>query len=435
MRRVPDRAWLRCAHALWVCAAATVAQAEGASDATGREHARADTDTPVLLVGSQRLGAGHDTNPALSPPPEVRRANADAAAIEDPGGRALAGGEASLGAFVGDPWWAGLTLDLDGRWYFPGSDHEGRLDSVLGVKGGWDGPAASVALTIEGERYDASFGTDAAWSGRTGLRGVWKAVGHWQLGAQVGGGLRAYDTGGAPDRNVSGGLDLAYRAPHGHALVGFDLGRRDSDVATAIRTELAPRVAAGVVLGQWSIDAQYTLLARWFDAPNQNEVEHVVRLDAVWWLASWIGPFARGEVGLARGEADAFPYDRFAVLGGLAARFGSAPSPREVRSRALARQGPAALVHDRVRFRFFLPGAEHASLIGTFNGWDADAGRLTPVGGGWFESVRAVEPGRHRYHLVVDGRPVKPTGAPAYAPDDFGGQDAVLVVPAANEAD
>lgn len=435
MHRAPDRAWRQWrATLLLLCAATTTARADDASRAANARTAVADSDAPVLLVASQRLGAGYDTNPALSPPADVRRTNAAAAAVEGLGGRALAAGETSLGAFVGDPWWAGLTLDLDGRWYFPGAGHEGRLDSLLGAKGGWEGSEASVVLSVEGERYDASFGAEAAWSVRTELRGVWKAVGYWQLGAQVGGTWRAYDAGGQGDRGANGGLDLAYRAPDGYALVGIDLDRRDSNEPTAIRTELAPRVAAGLILDQWSLDAQYFLPIRFFDAPDQDEVEHVVRLDTVWWLGSWIGPFVRGEFGLARGQANALAYDRFAVLGGLAARFGSTPSPRETRHRALAGQGPAALEHDRVHFRFFLPGAQHAAVIGTFNGWNADAGRLTPVGGGWFESVRKVEPGRHRYHLVVDGRPVKPKGAPAYAPDDFGGEDAVLVVPAADVA-
>jgi hypothetical protein len=417
-----------------LCTSVTRATADETTGTTddGTDKATND-DAPIVLVARQHLGAGYDTNPALSPPPEVRRVNATAAAVEDLGARALAGGEASLGAFVGDPWWAGVSLDLDGRWYVPGADHEGRYDAVLGLRGGWEGTEASAVLSLEGERYDASFGDAAAWTGRPTLRGVWKLAGTWHFGAQVGGTVRAYDSGEQRDLGVSVGMDAAYRPWWGYALVGLDLDRRVSTtpgVPDAVRGEFGPRVAAGLAVGPVSLDAAYFLLRRVYDAPDQNEIEHLVRVEAVWWLAPWIGPFVRGELGLARGEADALAYDRLAVFGGVTARFGSAPSPREQQRVARQRQGPATIADGRVRFRFLLPRAREVAVIGSFNGWSEEAGRLTPVGDGWFEAERTLAPGRYRYRLVVDGTPIRAPGAPAYAPDDFGGEDAVLVVPA-----
>lgn len=426
--RSPSTPWI----ATWlVCATVSTATADDTRH--DKRTPPGAAGAPITFVTTQRLGAGYDANPALSPPAEVRRTNPDAAAVEDFGDRALTGGEANFDAFVGAPWWAGLALDLDGRWYAPGVDHEGRFDTQLGLSGGWAGPHAEAVLTLGGERYLASFGADDVWSASTELRGLWKPVACWQFGAQARGGARAYDAGEQRDVGGGGGLDVACRSDDAHALVGFDLDRKDSTEPVAVRTELSPRFGAGLTRDLWSVEARYFLIDRVYDVPDQDEIEHLVRIDLAWWPVAWIGPFLRGEVGLARGEANALAYDRWAVFGGVAARVEATPTARAAARRALERQGPATLVDGRVRFRFFLPNARRAAVIGTFNGWDADDGELTAMGGGWFEATRSLPAGRHRYHLIVDGRPTRPSGAPAYAPDGLGGEDAVVTVPGPND--
>ncbi len=405
-----------------VLAAGALCAWVGAASSTVR------AEPPVLPVVQQRVGAGFDSNPGLSPPPGGLRM------ADELGGRALLASESNLGLYLGDELWGGLALDVDGRWYLPGgADHEGRIDSVLSTKGGLEGRLLAGSLALEGGRYAATFGAEDAWSGRSVVRGVWKPLGYWQVGLQLAGGLRAYDLGGQLDRDLALAADLAYRAPGGYVLAGFELDRRDSDEPSALRTELAPQVAAGLVAGAFTLDVQYLLLRRLFDTPDADGVEHLVGLGACFWLLPWMGVFARGELGVARGQANALAYDRFALLAGLAFRNPPPPSAREGRRRALANQGPASVTRGRVRFRFRLPKARAAAVIGTFNAWNEHAGELHAVGDGWFERTSSIPPGRYRYRLVVDGRVVRPAGASAYAPDDFGSEDAVLVVPSSDE--
>jgi hypothetical protein len=86
----------------------------------------------------------------------------------------------------------------------------------------------------------------------------------------------------------------------------------------------------------------------------------------------------------------------------------------------------------KVRFRLRAPGASSVVVIGSWNDWTPDrvAQRLQrtrdpEVWEGWVE----VEPGNHRYHFLVDGRPMRPVDAAQYRPDGFGGEDGVLTVP------
>jgi 1,4-alpha-glucan branching enzyme len=86
-----------------------------------------------------------------------------------------------------------------------------------------------------------------------------------------------------------------------------------------------------------------------------------------------------------------------------------------------------------VRFRVRAPGAATVAVIGSWNDWAADrpeqrlrATRDPELWEGWVD----VGAGDHRYHFLVDGRPVRPVDAPRYLPDDFGGEDGVLAVEA-----
>ncbi|MFW6197964.1 MAG: glycoside hydrolase [Myxococcota bacterium] len=100
------------------------------------------------------------------------------------------------------------------------------------------------------------------------------------------------------------------------------------------------------------------------------------------------------------------------------------------RSRASSRaQGPATVTPEGVRFRVHQPEAQSVAVVGTFNDWTGARGELVRGEDGWFEGTLEVPPGRHRYQLLVDGRPVAPEGADAYVPDGFGARNAVLVVP------
>lgn len=378
------------------------------------------------LAADQRFGAGFDGNPMLSPTPDVRR---------DQGGPEVGPGpvltsETALTALFGRSWWTGAQLDVDARLYLPPDavGQEGRLLGAVRGFGGWRGTRLAALLALEAGRYDASFAADDSWHGRLSLRGEASLTSTLRLGAQASGGLRRYDVGAQIDRNAGGGADLTWQIDHWRLMLGIEVDRRQSDVPEAIRTELAPGLGVAWHPRALELDATYVLFARVFDSPDRDGVEHLGRLEGAYWVLPWLAPFLRGELGVARGETSALRYERWAVLAGVRVRIGVAAPPRVEQHAELATQGGAALANGMVRFRFEAPGARSVSVIGSFNGWDAEAGRLRPVGGGVFEGTFPVEPGRHRYRLLVDGAPSRPPGAFAYAPDDFGGEDAVLIV-------
>jgi hypothetical protein len=83
-----------------------------------------------------------------------------------------------------------------------------------------------------------------------------------------------------------------------------------------------------------------------------------------------------------------------------------------------------------VQFVFISPDAHTVSLVGDFNGWETGATPLRhgPTGEIWTVDL-PLEPGRHRYAFVVDGRQwaADPTAPPAGG-DDFGVPSSVVTV-------
>jgi hypothetical protein len=87
----------------------------------------------------------------------------------------------------------------------------------------------------------------------------------------------------------------------------------------------------------------------------------------------------------------------------------------------------------RARFRVKASGAESVTVVGSWNDWASPGESLyrTEEPGLW-EVWMDLPAGAHRYRFMVDGRAVRPPDAPRYLADDFGGEDAVLDVPAAS---
>jgi hypothetical protein len=94
---------------------------------------------------------------------------------------------------------------------------------------------------------------------------------------------------------------------------------------------------------------------------------------------------------------------------------------------------PQLPVHDTVltvmKFVFDAPGAAHVSLVGDFNGWDTTATPMTRASSGaWTVSLK-LEPGRHVYAFVLDGKRWEPDPVALLAPDDgFGTRNSIIVV-------
>jgi hypothetical protein len=83
-----------------------------------------------------------------------------------------------------------------------------------------------------------------------------------------------------------------------------------------------------------------------------------------------------------------------------------------------------------VSFSLDAPTASRVSLVGDFNNWDPAATPLARVaGGGRWEAVVPLTPGRYQFTFVVDGsRWVRDPGSPQAMGDDFGQPTSVITV-------
>lgn len=76
------------------------------------------------------------------------------------------------------------------------------------------------------------------------------------------------------------------------------------------------------------------------------------------------------------------------------------------------------------------PAAQHVSVVGDFNAWDAHADAMSrdPVTGLWSHTL-ALRPGRHVYAFVVDDSVwMRDPRSPEAADEDFGRPGSVLLV-------
>jgi hypothetical protein len=83
----------------------------------------------------------------------------------------------------------------------------------------------------------------------------------------------------------------------------------------------------------------------------------------------------------------------------------------------------------RVRFRLKATAAVSVAVIGSWNDWASPGVELTHSGPpGMWEGWVDVPPGTYRYHMIVDGQPVRPPDAVRYEADDFGSEDGIVEI-------
>jgi hypothetical protein len=80
----------------------------------------------------------------------------------------------------------------------------------------------------------------------------------------------------------------------------------------------------------------------------------------------------------------------------------------------------------RVVFTLEKDGAVEVEVLGDFNGWQAQP--MSLIDGEWTLEVE-VEPGTFHYGFMVDGEWYVPEGLPGNVPDEWGRENATLVVP------
>lgn len=82
-----------------------------------------------------------------------------------------------------------------------------------------------------------------------------------------------------------------------------------------------------------------------------------------------------------------------------------------------------------VRLEFKHPTAAAVGIAGTFNGWQSESAPMVAVGEGRWLKELVLPPGRYEYLLVADGRWMPDPEAGETAPNPFGGQNSVMLVP------
>ncbi len=82
-----------------------------------------------------------------------------------------------------------------------------------------------------------------------------------------------------------------------------------------------------------------------------------------------------------------------------------------------------------VRFSVLAPGVKRVSLVGDFNGWNADATPLELARDGQtWTTMLPLPRGRHAYAFVIDGLVVRDPAAPALPDEDFGVTNSMVLV-------
>ena len=169
--------------------------------------------------------------------------------------------------------------------------------------------------------------------------------------------------------------------------------------------------------------------------PTARGAEPPSRLSAAWAWLRQPRSISVSPLGALAAAAAVVLAVGFGIRDSALDRRGAGTSPAHV-STGPGIQTPAANPESRipnpapVQFVLVAPGASAVSVVGDFNGWDSTATRLQPTAAGGVWSVMVpLEPGRHRYAFIVDGRQWRPDpSAPRARDDDFGVPSSVVTV-------
>ncbi|MCK5798279.1 MAG: glycogen-binding domain-containing protein, partial [Deltaproteobacteria bacterium] len=149
-----------------------------------------------------------------------------------------------------------------------------------------------------------------------------------------------------------------------------------------------------------------------------DTVDVQVRYAAFFGTTSYWGPSQDPFVGPMESTSSA---QRHQVLAGLVFH-------RSLRRRTPPKTYPPALPAKRLVLRLRIPGAKSVAVLGTFNGWNREAGRLRHDRNGLWIGSFALPPGDHRYTLWIDGTLRPPKNCPTLIPDGFGSRNCAIVI-------
>ncbi len=90
--------------------------------------------------------------------------------------------------------------------------------------------------------------------------------------------------------------------------------------------------------------------------------------------------------------------------------------------------GPRA-TPEGIVFTFEAPDAADVTIAGEFNGWSPTKDHLQEIGGGLWQIVLPLKPGRYEYKFVIDGTVWQEDPySPGYVPDPYEGRNSVIII-------
>jgi len=149
-----------------------------------------------------------------------------------------------------------------------------------------------------------------------------------------------------------------------------------------------------------------------------DTVDVQVRYAAFFGATAYWGPSQDPGVGPIESTSST---QRHQVLAGLVFH-------RSLRRRTPTKTYPLASPAKRLVLRLRIPGAKSVAVLGTFNGWSREEGRLRRERGGLWVGSFALPPGDHRYTLWIDGTLRPPKNCSTLIPDGFGSRNCAIVI-------
>ena len=86
-------------------------------------------------------------------------------------------------------------------------------------------------------------------------------------------------------------------------------------------------------------------------------------------------------------------------------------------------------VKQLVHFKLKNPSARKVCVAGTFNNWEANAGKMARQDDGTWAKALTLKPGTYEYRLVVDGKWMPDPQADHSVLNRFGERNSLLTVP------
>lgn len=229
---------------------------------------------------------------------------------------------------------------------------------------------------------------------------------------------------------------------------GWDHNRANDPLVEYDGPFIGARAAGGPATLRFSVHLAFAARSYLYDSgfrsAGPGPVALSLRRDHTWRieaglehpLSQRITSFADGSVVWQRSNLQETRYHQTRVSAGLRLALWANRSEDESiwsggNLEGMARESVSPVISQgTVRFLCRAPGASSVALAGGFNGWDPTRCPMHQIRpDGLWEIDVPLPAGLWRYAFVVDGTWVRPSGAPLYEEDGYGGENGVLEIP------